>query len=124
MGLELPHAHMICIKTPCSSYVKNMDRMIKNDGTIHASARPRRILTTNSDAKLLHGICNNKIPPLFCRETSPCQHSFQTDSQNLNFFSDSPDNEIDCQIFGHRESLQRHILRDFRKQVSEIENRR
>lgn len=69
IGLELPHAHMICIKTPCSSYVKNMERMMRNDGTIHASARPRKIRTTKSEAKLLHGICNNKIPPL-CAEKS------------------------------------------------------
>lgn len=70
MGLELPHAHMICIKTPCSSYVKNMDRMIRKDGTMHASARPRRIRTTKSEPKLLHGICNSKIPPLFWEKLS------------------------------------------------------
>lgn len=70
------------------------------------------------------GYAITEFHPFFCTEISQCQHLIQTDSPNLNFFGDSPDNEIHCQIFGHRESLQRHILRDFRKQVSEVENRR
>lgn len=65
MGLELPEAHIMGIKTDCSSYVKNIDSISKNAGTIHASANPRRKRTTKKDAKLLHGICNNRIQPLF-----------------------------------------------------------
>lgn len=41
-----------------------MDKMIKKAGIIHASAVPRKKRTTKSDAKLLHGICSNRIAPL------------------------------------------------------------
>ena len=56
MGLEFPIAHMMGINTDCSSYVKNMDRMTRNDGTMLASATPRKKRTTKKEAKLLHGI--------------------------------------------------------------------
>lgn len=64
IGLEFPQAHMICISTPCSSYVKNMDRMIRNAGTIHASARPNNTRTTMREAKLLQGTCSKRMAPL------------------------------------------------------------
>jgi hypothetical protein len=56
MGLEFPIAHIIGINTACSSYVKNMDRMTRNDGTMLASATLRKKRTTKKEAKLLHGI--------------------------------------------------------------------
>lgn len=65
IGLELPEAHIIGIKTDCSSYVKNMESISKNAGTMHASARPRKKRTTKKVAKLLQGICNNRMQPLF-----------------------------------------------------------
>lgn len=65
MGLELPEAHIKGIRTDCSSYVKNMDKMSKNAGTIHASASPRKKRTTKNVAKLLHGMCNSRMQPLF-----------------------------------------------------------
>jgi hypothetical protein len=41
-----------------------MDKMIRNAGTIQASAIPRKKRTTNSEAKLLQGMCRRRIPPL------------------------------------------------------------
>ena len=56
MGLLLPIAHMQGIKTACSSYVKNIERIRRNDGTMQASAVPRRKRTTKRPAKFLHAI--------------------------------------------------------------------
>lgn len=55
IGLELPIAHMQGIKTACSSYVKNIERMRRNDGTMQASARPSKIRIAKNDPKLLQG---------------------------------------------------------------------
>lgn len=90
---------------------------------MHASARPRRILTTKSEAKLLHGICSNKMPPLF-GEVDHCQLLSHFPGNDLNSSSNSPDNEVHRQILGHRETLQRHILRYLCNQVAEVEDRR
>lgn len=51
-GLELPMAHMHGISTACSSYVKNIERISRKEGTMQASAVPRKNRTTNSPAKL------------------------------------------------------------------------
>lgn len=64
MGLALPIDHITGIITACSLYVKNMDMESRNAGTMDASATPRKNLTTNKVAKLLHGICRRVIPPL------------------------------------------------------------
>lgn len=55
-GLALPIDHMIGITTACSWYVKNMDMMSRNEGTMQASAKPKRSRTTKREAKLLQGI--------------------------------------------------------------------
>lgn len=86
---------------------------------MHASAKPRRIRTTKSEAKLLHGICNNKIPPLIWVKFSLYSNKVANDPD---YFNDSPDNEVHSQVLGHRETLQCHILRDLCKQIAEIEN--
>ena len=54
------------------SYVKNIDKVSKNAGTMHASAIPRRKRTTKRPAKFVHGICSNVMPPL---DTSKCTKS-------------------------------------------------
>lgn len=64
IGLEFPAAHIMGIRTACSSYVKNIDSVNKKAGTIHASASPRKKRTTKRDAKLLHGTCSSKMEPL------------------------------------------------------------
>lgn len=64
IGLAFPMDHMIGIMTACSPYVKNMDIMRRNAGTIQASASPRKNRTTKRDAKLLHGACRRMINPL------------------------------------------------------------
>ena len=56
IGLAFPTAHMHGIKIACSSYVKNIDRVSKIAGTMHASAIPRRKRTTKRPAKFVHGI--------------------------------------------------------------------
>lgn len=68
MGLEFPIAHMQGMRTDCSSYVKNIDKIMRNAGTMHASAIPRKKRTTNKEAKLLQGMCSSRIAPLVRRQ--------------------------------------------------------
>ena len=64
IGLAFPMDHMIGMMTDCSLYVKNMDMMRRNAGTIQASASPRKNRTTKREAKLLHGAWSRIINPL------------------------------------------------------------
>jgi hypothetical protein len=66
--LEFPIAHMIGISTACSSYVKYMESMSRNAGTIQASVTPRKKRTTKILAKFRHGTCNKRMPPLTHRQ--------------------------------------------------------
>jgi hypothetical protein len=56
--------HIMGIMTACSPYVKNIDMVRRNAGTMQASARPRKNRTTKREAKLLHGMCSRIIHPL------------------------------------------------------------
>jgi hypothetical protein len=64
MGLALPIDHIIGIRTACSPYVKNIDMISRNAGTIQASASPSRNRTTKREAKLLQGAWRRMIHPL------------------------------------------------------------
>lgn len=59
-----------------------------------------------------------------CSHYIQCQHLFQKADKGLASFSNSPDNEVCRQIFGHGETLQCHILRYLCKQIAKVENRR
>lgn len=74
MGLELPAAHMLGINQACSSYVKNMDRISRNEGTTQASASPSKNRTANNEPKLLQGIWSSRIAPLKRVSTSSWKH--------------------------------------------------
>ena len=64
IGLEFPMAHMQGMSTACSSYVKNMERIRRKDGTTQASAIPRRNRITKSPAKLWQAAWRYRKPDL------------------------------------------------------------
>lgn len=113
IGLELPIAHIQGMSTACSSYVKNMDKMSKKAGTMHASAIPRKKRTTKSDAKLLHGICNRRINPLTCVSVS--------DDARGPRLPNLPDNKITGQPLRYWKALECEVLRPFGYKIPKIE---
>lgn len=75
IGLAFPIDHITGMMTACSPYVKNMDIMSRNAGTMQASASPRKNRTTKRDAKLLHGAWRRIINPLTGVNTCPFYRS-------------------------------------------------
>jgi hypothetical protein len=122
IGLAFPIDHMMGMMTACSPYVKNMDMMIRNAGTIQASARPSKNRTTKREAKLVQGAWRRIMQPLShvniqVTEIYKCKYGWGEKGS-------VPDDQIPSKPLPNGISLQGPVLRPLGYQVSQIKNRR